>query len=73
MTVSTAEGAAQGAAMLAAVGAGWFDSAQAASLAWLRLDPPTEPGEAVGVYDERYDDYRSLYPALADTMHSLGS
>jgi len=72
-TVSTAEGAAQGAAMLAAVGAGWFASAQETSSAWLRLDPPTSPGDDVPAYDEVYKSYRGLYPALKDTMHRLGS
>lgn len=70
-TVATAEGAAQGAAMLAAVGAGWFDSAQEASAAWLRLDPPTAPGADVPAYSEIYESYRDLYPALATTMHRL--
>ena len=72
-TVSTAEGAAQGAAMLAAVGAGWFESAQAVSAAWLRLDAPTSPGDAVGTYNELYSSYRELYPALKRTMHRLSS
>lgn len=70
-TVSTAEGAAQGAAILAAVGAGWFGSAGEASNTWLRLDPPTTPGADVAAYDEMYQSYRSLYPALRDTMHRL--
>jgi xylulokinase len=72
-TVSTAEGAAQGAAMLAAVGAGWFDSAQEASAAWLRLDPPTSPGPDVAAYDSMYESYRMLYPNLKETMHRLSS
>lgn len=70
-TVSTAEGAAQGAAMLAAIGAGWFESAQEVSAAWLRLDPPTSPGADVATYDEVYESYRELYPALRGTMHRL--
>lgn len=72
-TVATAEGAAQGAAMLAAVGAGWFSTAQEASAAWLRLDPPTMPSGSVAVYSEMYESYRGLYPALADTMHRLST
>lgn len=72
-TVATAEGAAQGAAMLAAVGAGWFSTAQEASAAWLRLDPPTAPSGSVAVYSEIYESYRGLYPALADTMHHLST
>ena len=72
-TVATAEGAAQGAAMLAAVGAGWFVSAQEASAAWLRLDQPTTPGADVATYSEVYESYRNLYPALAPTMHRLST
>jgi xylulokinase len=72
-TVATAEGAAQGAAMLAAVGAGWFGSAQEASAVWLRLDKPTAPGADVAAYSEIYKSYRNLYPALATTMHQLST
>lgn len=72
-TVATAEGAAQGAALLAAVGAGWFADAAEASGAWLRLDPPTSPGADAAIYEELYSDYRTLYPALKDTMHSLSA
>lgn len=72
-TVATAEGAAQGAAMLAAVGAAWFDNAAEASASWLRLDPPTSPSAAASQYDEYYAGYRHLYPALRDTMHQLST
>lgn len=72
-TVSTAEGAAQGAAMLAAVGGGWFGSAQEVSGAWLRMDPPTSPSDDAGTYDALYESYRGLYPALAETMHRLSA
>ncbi|MCP4968019.1 MAG: xylulokinase [bacterium] len=70
-TVATAEGAAQGAAVLAAVGAGWFEDAQEASAAWLRLDQPTTPSADTGRYSDIYESYRDLYPALAPTMHRL--
>jgi xylulokinase len=70
-TVATAEGAAQGAAILAAVGAGWFSDAAEASSAWLRLDAPTSPGANAARYGEIYESYRGLYPALRDTMHQL--
>jgi xylulokinase len=72
-TVATAEGAAQGAAILAAVGAGWFDHAAEASAAWLRLDPPTSPSAAASRYDEYYAGYRDLYPALRGAMHKLST
>jgi xylulokinase len=70
-TVATAEGAAQGAALLAAVGAGWFPDAAAASAEWLQLDAPISPSADTAVYEELYADYRALYPALRETMHSL--
>jgi xylulokinase len=70
-TVATAEGAAQGAALLAAVGAGWYDDAAAASREWLRLDAPTTPGPNTARYEELYPMYRGLYPILQETMHGL--
>ncbi len=72
-TVATAEGAAQGAALLAAVGAGWYDDAADASREWLRLDPPTSPGPNAARYEELYPMYRTLYPALRGTMHGLSA
>ena len=70
-TVATAEGAAQGAALLAAVGAGWYDDTATASRAWLRLDPPTAPSRDAARYEELYPLYRELYPSLRKTMHGL--
>ncbi len=70
-TVATAEGAAQGAALLAAVGAGWFSDAAAASEVWLQLDPPTSPSDNADRYNDFYESYRDLYPALRDIMHRL--
>jgi xylulokinase len=72
-TVATAEGAAQGAALLAAVGAGWFETATQASTEWLRLGTATSPGPNAPRYTEIYEIYRNLYPALKDTMHQLGT
>ena len=70
VTTSNAEGAAQGAATLAAVGVGWFDSVEAACAALVRVGDRTEPSEAVGTYPRAYDRYRELYPALAPTFHA---
>lgn len=72
-TVATAEGAAQGAALLAAVGAGWYDDAAGASREWLQLDPPTSPGPNAARYEDLYPMYRTLYPALRGTMHGLSA
>lgn len=70
VTVATAEGAAFGAAVLAAVGAGWFarvGDAAAALVAPGGKTAPTRP-EA---YADAYASYRSLYPALRGAFASL--
>lgn len=67
----TAEGAAYGAAVLAAVGAGWHSSVTDACEAWVRVGDPVEPGNAVGTYAELYPTYRELYPALRPAFHAL--
>jgi xylulokinase len=66
VTVNTTEGAAYGAALLAGVGAGLFESVPAACRQTIRVTSRTEPAEATAVYQERYPRYRALYPALAD-------
>jgi xylulokinase len=71
MTTTTSEGAAQGAAMLAATGAGWFANVQDACRALVTAGDRVEPS-AADVYRERYAQYRALYPALAPTFHSIG-
>ncbi|MGZ5295129.1 MAG: xylulokinase [Actinomycetota bacterium] len=71
VTTSTAEGAAQGAATLAAVGAGWFPSVEDACRTLVRIGEPTEPSRDAGAYVGAYARYRELYPALAPTFHAL--
>ena len=69
-TVSTTEGAAYGAALLAAVGAGWFGSVEAAAEALVTVTPVGVPGPGRGrVRGPRTRRYRALYPALAPTFH----
>ena len=70
MTTTSSEGAAQGAAMLAATGAGWFADVQDACRTLVTLGERVEPAPA-DVYRERYAQYRSLYPALAPTFRSI--
>ena len=72
VTTSSAEGAAQGAAMLAGVGAGWFDTVQDACRTIVRIGDPIEPSEAADAYGHAYARYRELYPALAPTFHATG-
>jgi len=69
-TTSTSEGAAQGAAMLAAVGSGWFPSVEDACRTWVTLGEATDPSDPAS-YRELYARYRELYPALAPTFQAL--
>ena len=69
--VGTAESAAHGAAMLAAVGVGAFDSVGEACEAAVDVGEITEPGQDAAVYDEVYRVYRELYPALREAFHRL--
>jgi xylulokinase len=71
LRVSTAEGAAYGAAMLAAVGAGWFAGVHEASESLVRVEPVAAPSGDVDRYAAGYDVYRRLYPALKDLFTSL--
>lgn len=64
-TVSTSEGAAFGAGLLAAVGAGWFTSVERAAEWGVQLSVVAEPGADAPVYTEALGTYRALYPALA--------
>ena len=68
-TVSTTEGAAYGAGLLAAVGAGWFPTVEAATDALVAVSPVASPGPAAARYAEAHAAYRELYPALAPTFH----
>ena len=68
---STTEGAAYGAAVLAAVGGGWFGSVDEACARMVTSTPVAEPGSAQAAYSERYEIYRSLYPTLAETFHRI--
>ncbi len=63
-TVSTSEGAAYGAALLAAVGAGWFATVPDATDALVAATPVATPGPDRTRYAEAHAAYRRLYPAL---------
>ncbi|MEO5941583.1 MAG: FGGY-family carbohydrate kinase, partial [Candidatus Limnocylindrales bacterium] len=68
-TVDTTEGAAYGAGVLAAVGAGWFDRVGAATAAWVTTTTAATPGVDGPAYRARLAAYRRLYPALVPTFH----
>ena len=69
--VNALEGAAYGAAVLAAVGCGDHSSVESACDEWIRQTEVVEPGPEGGSYEKFYSIYRSLYPSLKDTFHSL--
>ena len=61
----TIHAAAYGAAMLAAVGAGFFDSVADAADAWVRVVRTHEPDpDLASVYDDMYQRYREIYSNL---------
>lgn len=66
------EGAAYGAALLGHVAAGTFAGVDEATLVIRTLDETAEPNpKHVGVYEETYEVYRSLYATLREDMHRL--
>ncbi len=71
VTVNTAEGAAYGAALLAATGAGAFNSVEEACDSIIQITGRTTPGENVAAYEKIYPIYRDLYPALKSTFEAI--
>lgn len=69
VTTSTTEGAAFGAAILAAVGAGWFGDVPAATSALVRTTPVAAPGPDSAAWAAGHAAYRELYPALVPAFH----
>jgi xylulokinase len=70
-TVGTEEGAAYGAALLAAVGAKWFDTVEAAAASAVGVEPSAAPSADVETYRSAHGAYRDLYPALYPTFHTV--
>ena len=68
-TVNVTQGAAFGAAVLAAVGGGMFPSVAEAARAIVRETTTTTPGADTRCYDAAYERYRALYPALTPHFH----
>jgi xylulokinase len=71
LTVNIIEGAAFGAALLAAVGAGAYATVQEAVAAVVTVTGSTSPGDAAEVYDACYPRYRALYGALKDEFRAM--
>lgn len=68
VTTATTEGAAYGAAVLAAIGASWFADVAEATSALVRTTHAADPGPAAAPFADAHEAYRELYPALAPTF-----
>ena len=71
VTVSSEEGAAYWAALLAATGVGVFSDVPSACQQVIRVTGQTTPGSDVSIYGALYPLYRDLYPALSPTFNAI--
>lgn len=72
VTLETEQGPAMGSAMIAAVGAGWFDSFEACSKVFVNYKSEVQPNpEAVSKYNKVYANYKEVYPTIKDLSHKL--
>jgi xylulokinase len=71
VTVSSVEGAAYGAALLAATGDGAFPDVPSACSAAIQVTGSTHPGADGATYHDLYQLYRNLYPALRTSFTGL--
>ena len=71
-TIESEEGPALGGALLAAVGCGVFKDTKEAAAAVVKVTGEEVPDpELVALYEERYQTFRKLYPALKDVYEEL--
>ena len=71
-TTASKEGPALGAAILACVGAGIYKDVQEACGQMIRTDKVQQPvSRNVKIYEEYYQLYRKIYPALKDNFAQL--
>ncbi len=70
-TVASEEGAAYGAALLAAVGTGVFPDVQTACEKVIQVTGVTKPGANSAIYNEIYPIYCDLYPSLTTQFNRL--
>ncbi|OJF93907.1 xylulokinase [Alkalibacterium sp. 20] len=72
VTLETEQGPAMGSAMIAAVGAGWFDSFADCSKVFVNYKSEVQPdAEAALQYDKVYANYKEVYPTIKDLSHKL--
>jgi xylulokinase len=71
---ATSQAGALGAAVLAGVGSGLFPSLQEGVKKMVRLHREFHPNpETSGLYNERFEMYRRLWPLMADYLRELGA
>lgn len=74
VTLTAEQGPGLGAAMLAAVGLGWFTDLQAAGEVFVSYQKGAEPKpENVAKYAKLYQAYRKVYPATKEICHELAA
>jgi xylulokinase len=69
--LGTSEGAAHGAALLAAIGDGSFRTVEEATHHAVSIVKVVEPGPNQGVLHDRFSTYRDLYPALSPSFNAM--
>lgn len=71
-TVATEKGPSYGAALLAMVGCGAYDSVRAACDACVSLSGTTLPDKKLTAdYDKRYNVFRLIYPAMKGVFKAM--
>lgn len=74
VTLRTSEGSAFGAALLAGVGGGIYDSVEESAHAAIQIRESMAPQAAnVQLYNRQYQIYRALYPTVRELAHQLGA
>jgi xylulokinase len=71
--VNAREGAAYGAALLAAVGVGQYENVASATAAWIRTTETIQPSSEVDIYGKYYSLYQGLYPKLKETFNEIST
>ena len=71
VTVNTTEGAAYGAALMATVGAGVYDDLATIVNQAVKITGTDSPKDNVAIYDQYYQVYRDLYPALQEQFVAI--
>ncbi|GAA0358760.1 xylulokinase [Alkalibacterium iburiense] len=74
VTLETEQGPAMGSAMIAAVGAGWFEDFEACSEVFVQYKSEVKPNpEAVEKYEKVYENYKDVYPTIKELSHKLAT